>query len=473
MAQIIKDNVDFMGLPMNIARGNPIPLDNSAVWYSYEELKIYAKENPVAYVGQILSLVDEENNTATAYVILNTEGDLYSLGSVTLTDNLSIVLNEQHQLSLKDYGVKYYKFIDAVGEETSESYVPAHYEIQLVDEENPWKEGLELRTTIEDNKIILGWFESNLSTIEGISDQVSSLQIAVQDIVKNTYTKNEIDEKITKAIIDSNHLSYKIINTLDEINIEAADAHLYIYLVLQENGTYNEYMVINKQIELLGSWNIDLDNYITIEDLDKKLETKVDKEEGSRLINSEEIEKLSTIEQGAQKNYIENVSDEFIVDDKKTLKLVQLPPNLDISKNQNFINLNSTVLDLNNSINGEQGLKKQFNTLSTTVNDLNSIIKGNESSGTIGLITKVESLDLSINNLNDIVVGTTETPGLQSRVTSIEATITNLSDIYVSKEIYSKEVGDLSKLIRVSGNINSSLVDEVNDINKRLTWNSL
>ena len=34
MAMIKKDG-NFMGLPMNIARGNPIPLDKSEIWYSY------------------------------------------------------------------------------------------------------------------------------------------------------------------------------------------------------------------------------------------------------------------------------------------------------------------------------------------------------------------------------------------------------------------------------------------------------
>ena len=83
---IIKKDGNFMGLPMNIARGNPIPLDKSSIWYSYEEMKAYATNGKVAYVGQILSLVDETTRKAKAYIILNESGDLQEIGSV---DNIS------------------------------------------------------------------------------------------------------------------------------------------------------------------------------------------------------------------------------------------------------------------------------------------------------------------------------------------------------------------------------------------------
>ena len=36
---VIKKDGNFMGLPMNVARGNPIPLDKSEIWYSYAEME--------------------------------------------------------------------------------------------------------------------------------------------------------------------------------------------------------------------------------------------------------------------------------------------------------------------------------------------------------------------------------------------------------------------------------------------------
>jgi hypothetical protein len=48
---VIKTDFNVMNLPMAIERNNPIPLDSSAVWYDYNEMITYAKENPTAYVG--------------------------------------------------------------------------------------------------------------------------------------------------------------------------------------------------------------------------------------------------------------------------------------------------------------------------------------------------------------------------------------------------------------------------------------
>jgi hypothetical protein len=48
---IIKKDSNFMGLPVNIARGNPIPLDKSEIWYSYDAMISYAQSDPTAYVG--------------------------------------------------------------------------------------------------------------------------------------------------------------------------------------------------------------------------------------------------------------------------------------------------------------------------------------------------------------------------------------------------------------------------------------
>lgn len=91
---VIDKQVNYMGLPMNIQRGNPIPLDNTSVWYSETEMKTYAKEGLTAYVGQILSLVNEETNEVTAYIITNKAGDLQEVGSATLGDGKTIVLDE-------------------------------------------------------------------------------------------------------------------------------------------------------------------------------------------------------------------------------------------------------------------------------------------------------------------------------------------------------------------------------------------
>ena len=89
---IIKKDGNYMGLPMNIARGNPIPLDTTEIWYSKTDMETYAKNGATAYVGQILAYVDETSGKATAYIITNTAGDLSEVGSATIGDGKSLEL---------------------------------------------------------------------------------------------------------------------------------------------------------------------------------------------------------------------------------------------------------------------------------------------------------------------------------------------------------------------------------------------
>ena len=86
---IIKKDGNFMGLPMNIQRGNPIPLDDSSVYYSKATMETYAKSGVTAYVGQIVTLVDETNKTCEAYMISNEAGTLIKLASTTASGDLA------------------------------------------------------------------------------------------------------------------------------------------------------------------------------------------------------------------------------------------------------------------------------------------------------------------------------------------------------------------------------------------------
>lgn len=328
---VIKKDGNFMGLPMNIARGNPIPLDKSEIWYSYEELVNYAKNDPVAYVGQILGCVNEEAGIAKAYIILNAAGDLEEIGaSVEVPqlkgDNASIsVFADTEIISLKNWGVQYYKFIAASGSKENNDYVAPHFELQIVDNEHPWKEGLEPRVVKENGSMVLGWYEPDPTIIDNINNQLSDLR----EQVTNVYTKSETDSLIASAVADAGHLSRKIVKSVAEIDVIADDADKYIYMVpngLSENDDkYDEYIVVDNRLEKVGSWEVDLDNYVTEVELYDALKNKVDKKEGFSLISDKNVAKLEEIEEGAQKNYIDNVdAHNFEVDSKNTLKLVSV-----------------------------------------------------------------------------------------------------------------------------------------------------
>ena len=181
---VIKKDGSFMSLPKGYRRGNPVPLDASEIWYSYEEMSNYAKNNPTAYVGSLLGLVDENNATATLYVILNVSGDLKEIGNTSVSettgaDNVSIIL-EDKKFTLKNYGKRYYRYTD-------EGYV-----LQEVTIDYPWKVGLEPKVTLENEELVLGWYEPNTTTLEGVTNSISTLQTQVTN--NETQIKNIADD---------------------------------------------------------------------------------------------------------------------------------------------------------------------------------------------------------------------------------------------------------------------------------------
>ena len=86
MAKILTDS-GYMALPINIKRGNPIPLDTTAVWYNKTELETYAATGATAYVGQILTLVADSK--CETYMISNEAGTLIKLAQTTASGDLA------------------------------------------------------------------------------------------------------------------------------------------------------------------------------------------------------------------------------------------------------------------------------------------------------------------------------------------------------------------------------------------------
>jgi hypothetical protein len=188
--------------------------------------------------------------------------------------------------------------------------------LQEVDENNPWIVGLEPKVVSEDGQLVLGWYEPNPTTADGVSSVVASLQTTVNDLgetvrdlsdevntidakLNTVYTKTETDNAINTAIANAGHLTYKKVESLGDIqdDIDNADPNIdkTIYLVPVLEGLspdiYDEYMVIDGVIERLGSWQANLNDYATKTDL----ETKVDKIDGYSLVSDGDIAKLGTI----------------------------------------------------------------------------------------------------------------------------------------------------------------------------------
>lgn len=84
---VIMHDAAYMGFPLSIKRGNPAPVDTTAVWYNKTELETYAASGATAYVGQILTLVAD--NKCEAFMISNEAGTLIKLAQTTASGDLA------------------------------------------------------------------------------------------------------------------------------------------------------------------------------------------------------------------------------------------------------------------------------------------------------------------------------------------------------------------------------------------------
>lgn len=164
---------DGLGFPLNFRRGNPNPLDNSSVWASLEAAKNYAATDPVAYVGQILTVVDHVNNVATVYAIQDEAGNLKKVGTSPVGDESTITVAGDGTVSL--YGVSGLELTrtDDGGQTTKITYQPL-----LVDGK-------------------LTWVEPSSTTVEGLATEIQSLKTRVDTVESSNNTAIEgINSKI-------------------------------------------------------------------------------------------------------------------------------------------------------------------------------------------------------------------------------------------------------------------------------------
>lgn len=324
MAKIYNDfqSANLMSFAKSFARLNGQPLDKSEIWYSLAEAQDYAATD-AAYVGQILAVIDSDNNIVVFYGIQDVAGTLKEVGSAPIGDNLSIEIVDG-AVQLKNFGKGYHKYVPAVKDEISgEITTPSTYEYV----EDDFIAGLEPRVVLnKDGKLEIAWYEPSEETIDGVNakvesvtntvetleeivnaegglvDQVSDLQEQVGQAADDTgnaatglfaeieridgeldkkanaedvYTKTETDTAIATAIANADHLKREIVAVLP--SIEDADENT-IYMIpngLQEDDNkYYEWILIDGVFEQVGSWEVDLKNYATKDDV-SAVDTKV------------------------------------------------------------------------------------------------------------------------------------------------------------------------------------------------------
>ena len=304
------------------------------------------------------------------------------------------------------------------------------------------------------------------------------------------YTKEDIDQKIATAVANAAHLKRKIVQSIEEIEryVENnADAEQYIFMIptgLEEDSNkYYEYMVVTivdsegietQIIEKVGSWEVDLSNYATkeeLEDLSKVVDTKVDKVEGSRLITNEEANKINAL---ANIHTVDETS--FKVESNK-LSLLDIP----VSK----------VVNLADILNRGSATEGGYYLVTKTDKDkLDAMVIGDEGleiSGTVNAYN-VQQLDEWITSHVNLVTGLSEenfTTELHNKLTNIQEgaeknyiksvssdfTVTTEGQLNI-KTIAVSKVSNLQALLDAKANKDmvESLADDVSGLKERLTW---
>ena len=178
---------DGLGFPLNFRRGNPNPLDNSSVWASLEAAQTYAASDPVAYVGQILTVVDNAEGVATVYAIQDEAGTLKKVGTSPVGDEATITVAEDGTVSL--YGVA---GLELTRTEPDGSTKKINYQPLLVDGKLTWVEPS--TTTVEGLAAEIEGLKTRISTVETtVGNAESGL---VKDVADNTAAISNINTKI-------------------------------------------------------------------------------------------------------------------------------------------------------------------------------------------------------------------------------------------------------------------------------------
>ena len=174
--------------------------------------------NTVYYFG--MPIVVFENDVATMYII-NGDKTLKEVGSAPVPDNFTIELTDNGALQLKNFGKEYYKFhendtiiegewtypdtmpTDGVNEGdycqagTAETPDPKSWYVyqssawtlydgtphssDWYELTTGWKAGLEPKVvSVEGSKYAIAWYEPSTTTIEGVSNIVSSMQTEIE-----------------------------------------------------------------------------------------------------------------------------------------------------------------------------------------------------------------------------------------------------------------------------------------------------
>ena len=197
-------------LPVYLNRQNPIPLDGTSIYNSYAEAEAYAKGDPKAYPGQIISVVTDTE--VKVYKINN--GKLEELGKGSLvTDQNPKLLAKADNIGQIIYLTKEVKVTGESGEVT---YSPGPYIVSgagTVSKIGTTSASGDIAADVDALQGRVGTLESTVDTLEGTVGKKGSGGNASTGLVKDV---EDLAKKDTELANQINTLS----GNVDKIKVE-------------------------------------------------------------------------------------------------------------------------------------------------------------------------------------------------------------------------------------------------------------
>lgn len=183
------------GVPAVIQRTNALPVDLTEVFATKAEAEAYAADTAQkAYPGQIIRVIDKDTGKNSYFGISQTR-TLEEIGGAVDVDDKTIALGSDGKLSLKNFGVKYWRYVAP----TTQSETGQYVETDWNDATNPAPSGLEVKiVTVAEGQYELAYYQPNPTTIEGVAGEIADIksQIANMYTKNDLYNKTEIDQKL-------------------------------------------------------------------------------------------------------------------------------------------------------------------------------------------------------------------------------------------------------------------------------------
>lgn len=555
MAKIYNDfqPANLMSFAKSFARLNGQPLDKSEIWYNLADAQSYAATE-AAYVGQILSVIDSDNNKVVFYGIQDAAGTLKEVGSTPIGDELSIEIIDD-KIQIKGFGKEYYAYVPAERDEDGNIVKASEYVLT-----EGFKAGLEPRVVANGENLIIAWYEPGSETIEdvaaniesvsktvdsldevlnaegGLVDQVDELKDqvgqaadeagneatglykAIEDLEKvvdtkadanKVFTKEETNSAIATAIANIDHLKREIVEDLPEI--EDADINT-IYMVSRgltdDDNKYYEYIIINGAFEPVGSWEVDLSNYATknelssvneeistlsetvsnnkneldgkILNLQNDLANEVARATAAELANTNAIsskaDKATTLAgYGITDTYTKSEITQLIGDITGGESAADVKAQLEEFKSDTQTSLQS----IQNSLDSLQGAEPNY---ISSVDENNFLVSDEGHLSLVSVkIAQVEGLQEIINNntvtseeknaLQQVISGKFDNY-IKSVTSDFEVSEEGqLKLVNVSKDALKAVIGDINSLIDYTEG--DTIVSEINEIKQLLTWQEM